>query len=86
MLNGCHHDVGEATTKFELYTTPSSAEEFHSLFAAEPICHGLSLAKSAVIRLHYYGDAGRTQFGGYIIYPNVNADLDFSGDNPGTGD
>jgi hypothetical protein len=84
MLSGCHHNVGDATTKFALYATPSDAEEFRSLFATEPTCHGLKLGESALIRLHYYGagDAGRREFGGYVVYPNLNTDLDFSGDTP----
>jgi hypothetical protein len=84
MLSGCHHNAGDTTTKFMLFATPNNAEEFRSLFAAEPTCHGLSLGESTLIRLHYYGavDAGRTEFGGYVNYPNANTDLDFSGDTP----
>jgi hypothetical protein len=84
MLSGCHHNVADATTKFVLITTPNNAEEFRSLFAAEPTCHGLMLSESAHIRLHYFGaeDTGRTEFGGYVIYPNSNTDLDFAGDTP----
>jgi hypothetical protein len=80
-LSGCHRDA-DATTKFMLIATPNNAEEFRSLFATEPTCHGLTLGESALIRLHYYGaeDAGRTEFGGYVVYTNVNTDLDFSGD------
>jgi hypothetical protein len=78
MFGGCH-----AATKFVLYATPNNSEEFRSLFAAEPTCHGLTLSESGDIRLHYYGavDAGRTQFGGYVVYPNHNTDLDFAGDS-----
>ena len=84
MLGGCHNHEGDAPTKFVLITTPSNAEEFRSLFAAEPTCHGLMLSESAHIRLHYYGavDAGRTDFGGYVVYPNSNTDLNFVGDTP----
>ena len=84
MLSGCHHNVADATTKFVLIATPNNAEEFRSLFATEPTCHGLTSGESALIRLHYYGaaDAGRTEFGGYVVYPNANTDLDFSGDTP----
>ena len=84
MLSGCRHNVGDATTKFVLIATPKNAVEFRSLFATEPTCHGLTLGESALIRLHYYGavDAGRTEFGGYVVYPNANTELDFSGDNP----
>ena len=65
-----------------LYASPSNSEEFRSLFAAEPTCHGLTVSESGDIRLHYFGavDAGRTQFGGYVVYPNGKTDLDFAGD------
>jgi hypothetical protein len=84
MLCGCHHNAGDATLKFMLLATPNDAEEFRSLFATEPSCHGLTLGESAVIRLHYYGavDAARTEFGGYIVHPNTNPDVNFSGDTP----
>jgi hypothetical protein len=84
MLGGCHNNEGDAATKFVLITTPNNAEEFRSLFAAEPTCRGLLLSESAHIRLHYYGavDTGRTEFGGYVVYPNSNTDLDFAGDTP----
>ena len=77
MLGGCH-----AATKFVLYATPRNSEEFRSLFAAEPTCHGLTVSESGDIRLHYYGavDTGRTKFGGYVAYPHSNANLDFAGD------
>ncbi len=84
MLSGCHRNVGDATTKFMLFATPNNAEEFRSLFATEPTCHGLTLGDSALLRLHYYGavDAGRTEFGGYVVYSNAKTDLNFSGDTP----
>jgi hypothetical protein len=84
MLCGCHRNVGDATTTFKLFATPPNAEEFHSWFATDPTCHGLTLGESAIIRLHSYGavDAGRTQFGGYVAQSNGHADLDFAGDTP----
>ena len=84
MLSGCRHNIADATTKFVLFATPENAAEFRSLFATEPTCHGLTLGESAPIRLHYNGaaDAGRTEFGGYVVYPNANTELDFSGDTP----
>jgi hypothetical protein len=84
MLGGCHNSEGDGTTKFMLFATLNNAEEFRSVFATEPTCHGLTLGNSALIRLHYNGaaDTGRTEFGGYVVYPNANIDLDFSGDSP----